>query len=166
MTQTVPAESRAEQSPAGLTIDRTFTTPGVHPYEEVTWTRRDVVQQNWRTGETIFTQRGGEFPDFWSENAATIVTTKYFRGALGSETREHSLKQLIDGVVDRYTRAGREHGYFAGEADAEVFSHELRSEEHTSELQSRFDLVCRLLLEKKKDRKSKRLTSSHVARSC
>src|SRR5699024_11763135 len=28
---------------------------------------------------------------------------------------------------------------------------ELRSEEHTSELQSRFDLVCRLLLEKKKE---------------
>src|SRR5207249_7172374 len=28
-----------------------------------------------------------------------------------------------------------------------------RSEEHTSELQSRFDLVCRLLLEKKKPRK-------------
>src|SRR5216683_5926218 len=28
----------------------------------------------------------------------------------------------------------------------------LRSEEHTSELQSRSDLVCRLLLEKKKDR--------------
>src|SRR5699024_11282263 len=27
-----------------------------------------------------------------------------------------------------------------------------RSEEHTSELQSRFDLVCRLLLEKKNDR--------------
>src|SRR5699024_11901890 len=27
---------------------------------------------------------------------------------------------------------------------------EVRSEEHTSELQSRFDLVCRLLLEKKK----------------
>src|SRR5699024_2019498 len=29
--------------------------------------------------------------------------------------------------------------------------HVRRSEEHTSELQSRFDLVCRLLLEKKKD---------------
>src|SRR5207249_5412301 len=29
-------------------------------------------------------------------------------------------------------------------------THNLRSEEHTSELQSRFDLVCRLLLEKKK----------------
>src|SRR5699024_11857354 len=32
----------------------------------------------------------------------------------------------------------------------EVFSATVRSEEHTSELQSRFDLVCRLLLEKKK----------------
>src|SRR5699024_12003264 len=29
-----------------------------------------------------------------------------------------------------------------------------RSEEHTSELQSRFDLVCRLLLEKKKNKQS------------
>src|SRR5699024_11356087 len=31
-----------------------------------------------------------------------------------------------------------------------------RSEEHTSELQSRFDLVCRLLLEKKKETPPKR----------
>src|SRR5699024_12311138 len=31
-----------------------------------------------------------------------------------------------------------------------------RSEEHTSELQSRFDLVCRLLLEKKKQKKKNR----------
>ena len=30
-----------------------------------------------------------------------------------------------------------------------------RSEEHTSELQSRFDLVCRLLLEKKKKKRNK-----------
>src|SRR5437868_7289812 len=30
----------------------------------------------------------------------------------------------------------------------------VRSEEHTSELQSRFDLVCRLLLEKKKKKKT------------
>src|SRR2546430_5721862 len=31
-------------------------------------------------------------------------------------------------------------------------NHRLRSEEHTSELQSQSNLVCRLLLEKKKDR--------------
>src|SRR5437868_9261668 len=35
-----------------------------------------------------------------------------------------------------------------------------RSEEHTSELQSRFDLVCRLLLEKKKKKKYKTQTRS------
>src|SRR5437868_7167577 len=34
----------------------------------------------------------------------------------------------------------------------------LRSEEHTSELQSRFDLVCRLLLEKKKKKRLGRST--------
>src|SRR5207249_7271791 len=34
-------------------------------------------------------------------------------------------------------------------APGEFFTREMRSEEHTSELQSRFDLVCRLLLEKK-----------------
>src|SRR5699024_11898091 len=38
----------------------------------------------------------------------------------------------------------------------------LRSEEHTSELQSRFDLVCRLLLEKKKD--DGRCRTSHCGR--
>src|SRR5207249_11819617 len=34
---------------------------------------------------------------------------------------------------------------------------DFRSEEHTSELQSRFDLVCRLLLEKKKNMKEQRV---------
>src|SRR5216683_8189235 len=37
-----------------------------------------------------------------------------------------------------------------------------RSEEHTSELQSRSDLVCRLLLEKKKNTKSKRLFGEYT----
>src|SRR2546428_4785240 len=36
------------------------------------------------------------------------------------------------------------------EPQADGARHEARSEEHTSELQSRSDLVCRLLLEKKK----------------
>src|SRR3712207_8367781 len=38
-----------------------------------------------------------------------------------------------------------------------------RSEEHTSELQSRQYLVCRLLLEKKKTKQCKSLTMSHIA---
>src|SRR5699024_12759984 len=39
--------------------------------------------------------------------------------------------------------------YFALLYVLKVINKETRSEEHTSELQSRFDLVCRLLLEKK-----------------
>src|SRR5690349_22214878 len=39
-----------------------------------------------------------------------------------------------------------------------VFVVPVRSEEHTSELQSRRDLVCRLLLEKKKKKKQQRNT--------
>jgi ribonucleoside-diphosphate reductase alpha chain len=108
-----------------LTIERIYTNEGVHPYDEVKWERRDVVQQNWRTGETVFEQRGVEYPDTWSVNASTIVTTKYFRGALGAENREWSLKQVIDRVVLTYTKAGKEHGYFATDKDAEIFEHEL-----------------------------------------
>lgn len=109
----------------GLQIERLFTTPGVHPYDQVTWERRDVVQNNWKTGEVVFEQRGAEFPDFWSVNASTIVTTKYFRGAVGTDAREWSLKQLIDRVVLTYVRAGKEHGYFRTDEDAEIFEHEL-----------------------------------------
>ncbi len=106
-------------------MQRIYTTPGVHPYDEVTWESRDVVQTNWKTGETIFEQRGVEFPDFWSVNAGAIVTTKYFRGALGTEVRERSLRQLIDRVVLTYVKAGKEFGYFSSDADAEIFEHEL-----------------------------------------
>jgi len=109
----------------GLKIDRIYTTAGVHPYDEVTWERRDVVQTNWKSGEVIFEQKGVEYPDFWSVNASTIVTTKYFRGAVGHDNREWSLKQVIDRVVLTYTKAGKEFGYFATDADAEVFEHEL-----------------------------------------
>jgi ribonucleoside-diphosphate reductase alpha chain len=119
-----PGKSTAKSS-KGLVLERIYTTPGVHPYDEVTWERRDIVQTNWRTGEAVFEQRGVEYPDFWSVNASMIVTTKYFRGAVGAENREWSLKNVIDRVVLTYTKAGKENGYFATEADAEVFEHEL-----------------------------------------
>ncbi len=130
MSETVinrPAKIKAHNTlkGKGLTIERIYTNEGVHPYDEVKWERRDVVQQNWRTGETVFEQRGVEYPDSWSVNASTIVTTKYFRGALGADNREWSLKQVIDRVVLTYTKAGKEHGYFATDNDALIFEHEL-----------------------------------------
>ena len=115
----------AGKNAKALKFERIFTTPGVHPYDEVTWERRDVVQQNWKTGETIFEQRGVEFPDFWSVNASTIVTTKYFRGAVDTEAREWSLKQLVDRVVKTYRAAGEQNGYFASREDANIFELEL-----------------------------------------
>src|SRR5918995_3257304 len=116
--------TRASKS-AGLAIERVFTTEGVHPYDEVSWERRDVVQTNWKTGEVVFEQKGVEFPDFWSVNASTIVTTKYFRGALGTPAREQSLRQLIDRVVKTYRKAGEDFGDFVDAQSAEVFEHEL-----------------------------------------
>ncbi len=131
MTETVGGNpvsaQRSGRKPAkaALKVDRVFTTEGVHPYDEVKWERRDVVQTNWKTGETVFEQRGVEFPEEWSLNASTIVTTKYFRGAVGSAQRESSLRQLLDRVVLTYVKAGKDFGYFASPADAEVFEHEL-----------------------------------------
>ncbi|SEK87513.1 vitamin B12-dependent ribonucleotide reductase [Streptacidiphilus jiangxiensis] len=118
------AEAKAKAG-AGLTVERIFTTPGVHPYDEVTWARRDVVMTNWRDGSINFEQRGVEFPDFWSVNAVNIVTSKYFRGAVGTPQREWSLKQIIDRVVKTYRAAGEKNGYFGTAADAEIFEHEL-----------------------------------------
>ncbi|MDR0848125.1 MAG: vitamin B12-dependent ribonucleotide reductase, partial [Propionibacteriaceae bacterium] len=113
------------ENPRGLRIRRVFSTQSVHPYDEVAWSKRDIVQTNWKTGEMVFEQRGVEFPDSWSVNASTIVTTKYFRGALGSDERESSLKTLIDRVVGKYRQAGVDNGYFATDEDAQVFADEL-----------------------------------------
>src|SRR6195256_1245894 len=121
----VPGEAGKQKAKRKLTVRRVFTTEGVHPYDEVTWERRDVVMTNWRDGSVNFEQRGVEFPDFWSVNATNIVTSKYFRGAPGAPERESSLRHLIDRVVSSYVRAGVEHGYFAPAEDAETFDHEL-----------------------------------------
>src|ERR1700722_8791594 len=129
MTETVSGSAVRKgrrKSQGGLKVRRLHTTPGVHPYDQVTWERRDVVMTNWRDGSVNFEQHGVEFPAFWSVNAANIVTTKYFRGAVGTSQREWSLKQLVDRVVGTYTAAGRAHGYFATESDAEIFEHELK----------------------------------------
>ncbi|GAA3376507.1 vitamin B12-dependent ribonucleotide reductase [Streptomyces sannanensis] len=117
--------SKAAAARQGLQIERIHTTPGVHPYDEVVWERRDVVMTNWRDGSVNFEQRGVEFPEFWSVNAVNIVTSKYFRGAVGTPQRETGLKQLIDRIVKTYRKAGEDHGYFASPADAEIFEHEL-----------------------------------------
>ena len=125
MTETVGrqngSKTRRARAGQGLTLERVYSTEGVHPYDEVTWQRRDVVMTNWRDGTINFEQRGVEFPEGWSVNATNIVTSKYFRGAVGTPARESSLRQIIDRVVGKYTTAGVEHGYFATDEDEEIF---------------------------------------------
>ena len=42
------AQGAAGGTGKGITINRIYTVPGVHPYDQVTWEYRDVVQTNWQ----------------------------------------------------------------------------------------------------------------------
>jgi ribonucleoside-diphosphate reductase alpha chain len=110
----------------GIGIRRHFTTEGVHPYDEVRWELRDARITDYRTGVVAFEQLGVEVPDTWSVNATNILAQKYFRGTLGAPGREHSLKQVIDRVVDTITAWGVKDGYFEDSEEAQIYSDELK----------------------------------------
>ncbi len=107
-------------------IRRHFTTEGVHPYDEVRWERRDARITNFRDGTVAFEQLGVEVPESWSVNATNILAQKYFRGTLGTEEREWSLRQVADRVADTLTAWGIKDGYFVDDEEAMVFNHELK----------------------------------------
>ncbi|MGH2878224.1 MAG: vitamin B12-dependent ribonucleotide reductase, partial [Solirubrobacteraceae bacterium] len=120
-----PHPTTAQDTRAGeaLSIERMFTTPGVHPYEEVRWELRDA-----RIGHgdrVAFEQSDVEFPVSWSQNATNIVAQKYFRGQIGHPERERSVKQMISRVAGTIAGWGRERAYFASDEDAEAFEAEL-----------------------------------------
>ena len=110
----------------GIGIRRHFTREGVHPYDEVTWERRDARLTNYRDGSVAFEQLGVEFPISWSLNATNIVAQKYFRGTVGTPERERSLRQVADRVVDTITEWGVRDGYFVSDDEAEAFRDELK----------------------------------------
>ena len=110
----------------GIGVRRHFTTEGVHPYEEVRWELREARIVDHRDGSVAFEQLGVEVPETWSVNATNILAQKYFRGTLGTPEREHSLKQVIDRVVDTITSWGIQDGYFEDDEEAQTFSDELK----------------------------------------
>jgi len=107
-------------------IRRHFTAPGVHPYDQVVWERRDAQIKNWKDGSVAFEQLGVEFPVSWSLNATNIVAQKYFRGTPGTPERENSMRQVVDRVADTITKWGTECGYFIDQDEAESFCNELK----------------------------------------
>jgi ribonucleoside-diphosphate reductase alpha chain len=119
------ATSNARSTEKGLVIERRFSNPGVHPYDELEWEIRDAIIGD--PEKPAFEQRGVEFPKTWSQNATNIVAQKYFRGQLGSPERETSVKQMISRVAGRIAKAGREAGYFASEEAGDAFEAELTS---------------------------------------
>ena len=106
------------RSGEALTVRRLFTQAGVHPFDTVEWETRTAAVGNFR-------QEGVEFPTTWSQNATNIVAQKYFRGQLGSPTREHSVKQMIGRVAGTIADWGRERGYFASVEAGDAFEAEL-----------------------------------------
>ncbi|MCB0828614.1 MAG: vitamin B12-dependent ribonucleotide reductase [Solirubrobacterales bacterium] len=121
MSQSVSQSSRI--NPDGVVIQRRLTREGVHPFDEVEWELRDAVIGD--PENPAFEQRGVEFPRSWSQNATNIVAQKYFRGQLGSDRRENSVKQMIGRVAGTIAEWGRKGNYFATEADGDAFEAEL-----------------------------------------
>ena len=117
--------SEVNQVPSiGFSRRRTFGTSS--PYESISWERREASITNWSDGSIAFQQHDVEFPASWSATASNIVSQKYFRGELGTEERESSLKDLIDRVVHQIAQWGQEDGYFASVEEREVFVDELK----------------------------------------
>ena len=111
---------------ASLSIERRFTKPGTYGYDNIKWTKKDAIIANPMTGKNVFEQRDVEIPEGWSLNAVNIVAQKYFTGTPGTASREQSLKQLIDRVVDTVARQGMQEGYFETDAEVETFREELK----------------------------------------
>ena len=111
------------QAGTALSIRRLFTSPDVHPFDTVEWELRDAHIGH---GDKIaFEQPDVEFPTSWSQNATNIVAQKYFRGQLGSPSRERSVRQMISRVAGTIADWGRARGYFASSEDGDAFEAEL-----------------------------------------
>src|SRR3989338_5381218 len=108
----------------GLIFERFFNKEGIHPYEAMEWEIRDAVITDSK-GKVVFEQKNVEVPKTWSQTATNIVVSKYFRGQVGMEDREISIKQLIDRVAKTITNWARQDGYFQAIKDGDIFEAEL-----------------------------------------
>src|SRR5947209_12218190 len=89
--------------------------------------------------------------------------TTLFRSYLGVKRGEWSGVELCDHSEQRTVR--REHDWNINRRIHHCRRKRSRSEEHTSELQSRQYLVCRLLLEKKKKKKDNKIDREIIENS-
>ncbi|MCK5849812.1 MAG: vitamin B12-dependent ribonucleotide reductase, partial [Kiritimatiellae bacterium] len=107
-----------------MKIDCILSTKGVSPFDEIEWERRKAAITDDKGG-VIFAQDDVEVPKSWSMLATNVVASKYFYGAVGSDKREYSVKQLVHRVARTIADWGLNSGYFATPEDAENFYNEL-----------------------------------------
>jgi ribonucleoside-diphosphate reductase alpha chain len=107
-----------------IVVRRHFTKPGERAADSVAWRECEVTITD-ESGAAVFAQRGVEVPAGWSDTAASIVASKYFRGHVGTVERERSVRQLVERVVRQIGDAGGLGGYFATADDRESFEQEL-----------------------------------------
>src|ERR1039457_6512217 len=112
------------------------------------------------TGQPIMAERTIRAPfSSWARTAPAILCCTT---STASATTDGTLEPAWSkGAPERFTPPPRR----AGLRESEWYSKSMRSEEHTSELQSRCNLVCRLLLEKKKTAAHTHIRQEHETRA-
>jgi len=116
-------EARKVASSA-CTVERYFTRSGDDPFAELEWERRTAVIAD-ESGNAFFEQKDVEIPKAWSQTATNVVVSKYFRGPLGSDRREQSVRQMVSRVAETITGWGKKDGYFETDEEAQTFRDEL-----------------------------------------
>ncbi|MBI2056389.1 MAG: vitamin B12-dependent ribonucleotide reductase [Candidatus Sungbacteria bacterium] len=116
------SKSKGSEKTHSLPLKRMFTKEGAHPFDHVQWGVRKIMVRGTNGHKE---ERELEFPNFWSDNAANIAGSKYFRGRIGTDERETSVRQMIGRVADTIRGWGVRFGYFGTEAEASIFADEL-----------------------------------------
>lgn len=96
----------------------------MHPYSSIVWEKRTAKIER-GDGTVVFQQDDVEVPNFWTQTATDIVSSKYFRGRLGTPERETSARQMVDRVAKTIGQWGLEDGYFSSAMDANNFTEDL-----------------------------------------
>jgi ribonucleoside-diphosphate reductase alpha chain len=118
-------DAKERRKNAGMHFARKHTRPGIDPLEEITYEKRASKITN-PDGSVVFETKNAEIPKDWSQLAADIAISKYFRKAgVPGTGSEMSAKQLVYRIARTIRENGEKSGYFASEADADAFEAEL-----------------------------------------
>ncbi|MBI2723589.1 MAG: vitamin B12-dependent ribonucleotide reductase [Chloroflexi bacterium] len=117
-------DTRRSLNATASSIERFFTRAGDDPFAAIEWERRAAVIAD-ESGNAFFEQKDVEIPKTWSQTATNVVVSKYFRGKIGTDRREQSVRQMVGRVADTITRWGVKDNYFQTPEEAQVFHDEL-----------------------------------------